>query len=58
MTLCPYDRNLIDVSICSEDEIRYINEYHARVWRELSPILYEQKEFGVIEWLKKFTSPL
>lgn len=54
LTLCPFDLQLFDTSIMSPQEIEWVNEYHARVRRELSPAL-EGKE---LEWLLKNTEPL
>ena len=42
LTLCPYDRNLINLTMCTKEEIDFINVYHKRCYDELSPIL-EQK---------------
>ena len=56
LTLCPYDRNLIDLSLLSKHDIAYLDNYHQRVWNELSPRLQEDKE--TLEWLKVATAPL
>ena len=39
LTVVPYDRNLIQTSLLSREEIDYINLYHKRVYETLSPIL-------------------
>ena len=39
LTIVPYDRNLIQTSLLSREEIDYINLYHKRVYETLSPIL-------------------
>ena len=31
LTLCPYDKNLIDVNLLTKNDIDYINKYHKRV---------------------------
>ncbi len=54
LTLFPFDRNLFDTSIMSEDEITWVNNYHATVYDKLSPSLNEQQK----EWLKAKTAPL
>jgi len=41
LTLCPYARNLIDLSLLTEDEIGWIDAYHARVHKTLAPALEE-----------------
>lgn len=54
ITLCPYDRALIDLSLLDEGEIAWINAYHARVWSELAPLV----EGEVRDWLEKACLPL
>ena len=39
LTLCPYDRRLIDVDVLSEAERTWVDTYHARVRKVLSPKL-------------------
>jgi len=39
LTLCFYDTNLIDHSMLTADEIKWINTYHAWVEKEISPLL-------------------
>lgn len=39
LTLFPFDRNLFDTSIMSEDEIDWVNAYHAMVRARLTPLL-------------------
>lgn len=54
ITLCPYDRALIDLSLLDSGEIAWINAYHARVWSELAPLV----EGEVRDWLEKACLPL
>ena len=54
LTLAPIDRNLIDAKLLSADEIRWLNGYHARVQKVLSPALGAQAK----AWLKRVTRPL
>ncbi len=54
LTLCPIDKEGIDINIMSEEEIKYLNDYHAEVYSKLSPMLSEDEK----EWLKKETSPI
>ena len=56
LTLCPYDRNLIDQNLLSKYDIAYLDKYHKRVWDLLSVKLQDDKE--TLEWLKKTTAPL
>ena len=39
LTLVPYERNLIDVSLLTNQEIDQINQYHQRILNTLSPDL-------------------
>ena len=39
LTLCFYDTNLIEMSLMTEDEIDWLNAYHVRVYKEVSPLL-------------------
>jgi len=39
LTLCFYDKQLIDMSLMTKAEIEWINAYHARVYKEVAPLL-------------------
>ena len=39
LTLCFYDTSLIERSLMTKDEIEWLNAYHARVYKEVSPLL-------------------
>ena len=56
MTLCPYDKNLIDQSLLTKADFQFINDYHQRVWDIVSPLL--QGDEDSLAWLKEATSPL
>ena len=46
LTLCPYDTRLLDTDMLTAEEKAWINAYHERVYRELSPLLNsEDREF-------------
>ncbi|MCS3461070.1 aminopeptidase P family protein [Aeromonas sp. BIGb0445] len=51
LTYVPFDIRLIDRSLLSQDEFRWINEYHAEVYRRLSPLL----EGEDLAWLEQAT---
>ncbi len=53
-TLAPIDRNLVDRSLLRDDEIAWLNDYHARVRSELTPLL----DGNVSVWLERATEPL
>lgn len=48
LTLCPYDTTLIDREMLTEQERQWINEYHAEVYRRVSPLL----NIDEADWLK------
>ncbi len=54
ITMFPIDINLCDTSIMSDDEIRWINDYHQTVRETLSPRLNEDE----LKWLKNATRKL
>ena len=54
LTLAPLDRNLIELSLLDAAEIRWVDDYHKRVDRELAPLLEEQ----AAAWLKTAVAPL
>lgn len=54
LTLCPYERKLIDTALLTQEEIDQINEYHKRVFAELSPLI----DASAQSWLQKATEPL
>ena len=43
LTLCFYDTALIEMSMMTEDEIDWLNAYHVRVYKEVSPLLNEEE---------------
>ncbi len=43
LTLCFYDTSLIDMAMMTDDEIDWINAYHVRVYKEVSPLLNAQE---------------
>ena len=49
LTLFPYDTTLIDRELLTEQERQWINEYHAEVYRRVSPLLSEDEA----NWLKE-----
>jgi len=54
LTLCPFDLRLFDTAIMTNDEIGWLNAYHARVADALAPLL----DGADLEWLKRNTAPL
>ena len=54
LTLAPIDTRLIDRGLISRDELDWLNDYHARVRREVRPHLDEATKL----WLDAATEPL
>lgn len=53
-TCCPIDTRLINDEIMSSNQIQWLNDYHKKVWKELSPFL----DGDVKSWLRKVTAPI
>ncbi|KAF7720703.1 hypothetical protein EC973_006318 [Apophysomyces ossiformis] len=56
VTIAPLCRNLIDTSLLSQQETKWVNDYHAECLEKLSPLLSSDPE--ALTWLKKETLPL
>ena len=54
LTLVPFDRNLIDAAYLTPETRELLNEYHMRVFAEISPLLEEDGR----NWLREQTMPL
>lgn len=54
LTCFPIDKTPILPELLTKDEIAWLNEYHRRVYRTLSPLLSGE----ALEWLRKNTLPL
>ena len=54
LTLAPIDRRLIDLNMLDGEELSWLNDYHARVRREVRPHVDEATKL----WLDAATGPL
>jgi len=54
LTLAPIDRNLIDPSLLDQEEIAWLNAYHARVRETLTPLVDPE----TARWLANATQPI
>lgn len=54
LTVCPIDRNLVDLKLLTAAELEWLNDYHAMVYDRLSAYLSGAE----LEWLKQKTKPL
>ena len=55
LTLCPYDKRLIDLGLLQAEEREWLNQYHRRVCEALLPLLPDEADR---QWLRKATEPL
>ena len=44
LTLCFYDTSLIEMSLMTDEEIDWLNAYHVRVYKEVSPLLNDDEK--------------
>jgi Xaa-Pro aminopeptidase len=52
LTLFPYESKLFDFNLLTTEELQWIDNYHQRVFNEISPFLSNPKSY---EWLKNKT---
>lgn len=57
VSLVPYDRNLIDLSLLSQDQIRYLNAYYDTIRARVGPELQRQQLEEEYRWLQRNTEP-
>jgi len=55
LTLCPIDRDLILPELMNADQLKWLNAYHARVRKELSPYISDKE---IKDWLSTATEKL
>ena len=56
LTFIPYERNLIDMSLISNDFRKYIDDFHKQCYEKLSPFLKNDEK--ALDYLKRKTQPL
>ena len=54
LTLAPFDLRLVDRPLLTDDELGWLNGYHAKVREKLSPLLEGEE----LAWLQQGTAPL
>uniref|UniRef100_A0A8V0YRT3 X-prolyl aminopeptidase 2 n=1 Tax=Gallus gallus TaxID=9031 RepID=A0A8V0YRT3_CHICK len=57
VSLVPYDRNLIDVSLLSQEHIQYLNAYYETIRARVGPELQRQQLEEEYRWLQRSTEP-
>ncbi|XP_048400524.1 xaa-Pro aminopeptidase 2 isoform X2 [Stegostoma tigrinum] len=55
ISLVPYERKLINVSIMNKEQIDWLNKYYERIWNTVSPELQAQNLLEEYDWLRKHT---
>lgn len=51
LTMIPIQKNLINVSLMTKEELDWLDAYHEEVWAKVSPLLEEGSP--AMAWLKK-----
>ncbi|OEE71214.1 X-Pro aminopeptidase [Enterovibrio norvegicus FF-33] len=54
LTRAPIDRRLVDVNLLTDSEIAWWNDYHQKVWADISPSLQGDD----LAWLEQAVAPL
>ncbi|CAI5930571.1 unnamed protein product [Closterium sp. NIES-65] len=54
LTLFPIQTKLVSVELLSNAEVKWINDYHQRVWDTVSPLL----SGAPLQWLQRNTQPI
>ena len=54
LTLAPIDLRLIDTKMMTRDELKWLDAYHARVWKMISPLV----DAPAKKWLRQATRSL
>ncbi|WP_050937758.1 aminopeptidase P family protein [Vibrio harveyi] len=54
LTRCPIDKRNINVDMLTRPELAWLNDYHQKVWDEISPLV----QGDVKEWLRQATLPV
>ncbi len=54
LTMCPIDIRAIEPALLSDEEKKYLNDYHKLVFKTLSPLLGKEEK----DWLKKMTAAI
>ena len=50
LTLIPYERRLIDRNLLSAEELKWLDEYHLQVLKEISPMLENPEDVQWLAW--------
>ncbi|KAG5333331.1 XPP1 aminopeptidase, partial [Acromyrmex heyeri] len=58
MTLVPIQTSLLDVSMLTDKEIEYLNNYHVKCLEVLKPLLQGPENIQALKWLEKQILPI
>ncbi|XP_004860096.1 xaa-Pro aminopeptidase 2 isoform X4 [Heterocephalus glaber] len=58
VSFVPYDRNLIDVSLLSPEQLQHLNQYYQVIREKVGPELHRRQLLEEFEWLQRHTEPL
>ncbi|XP_014648289.1 PREDICTED: xaa-Pro aminopeptidase 2 [Ceratotherium simum simum] len=58
VSFVPYDRNLIDVSLLSPEQLQYVNRYYQTIREKVGPELQRRQLLEEFAWLQQHTEPL
>ncbi|XP_006862897.1 PREDICTED: xaa-Pro aminopeptidase 2 [Chrysochloris asiatica] len=58
VSLVPYDRNLINVSLLSPEQLQYLNHYYQTIREKVGPELQRRQLLEEFRWLQRHTEPL
>jgi len=54
LTKIPIQKKMIDFDLMTDEEIKWLNDYHKDVWHTISPLV----EGKTLEWLRTATAPV
>ena len=54
LTYVPIDREPLDTKLMTDEDVVFLNEYHAQVYEKISPYLNGEEK----EWLRQATQPV
>ena len=55
LTFCPIDRRLVVASLLTDEELNWLNAYHAETREKIAPLLSDD---ATRSWLEKATAPI
>lgn len=58
VTMCPKQTKMIDLSLMTEEEIKYLNAYHQQVLDIVGPQLEKDGDTYTLDWLKRECAPI